>query len=95
VSTTIDDPSRGPSSWRRRVDHPEVRVALVAAVCVIAEAVIAKNVIDVELGWVSQLAPFWVFIAYMVSGLRDRASEIAFTITLVVVTAAVLVVYAV
>ncbi len=77
------------------VDDPQVRVALVAAACLLVEAVVAKNVIDVELDFMSLLAPFWVFIVYLVSGLRDRTSEIAFMITLVVVTAAVLVLYAV
>lgn len=85
----------GSSRWRFWADDPEVRVALVAAACLLVEAVVAKNVIDVELDWFSQLAPFWVFIAYMVSGLRDRTSEIAFTIALIGVTAAVLVLYAV
>ncbi len=93
--STATDSSRGGSTWRRRVDDPQVRVALVAAACLLVEAVVAKNVIDVELDFMSLLAPFWVFIAYMVSGLRDRTSEIAFMITLVVVTAAVLVLYAV
>jgi hypothetical protein len=35
-----------------------------------------------------------VFIAYQLSGLRDRTSEIAFMITIVLVTAAILVLYA-
>lgn len=82
-------------TWRRLVDDSQVRVALVTAACLLVEAVIAKNVIDVELDVISQLAPMWVFIAYLVSGLRDRASEIAFMITLIVVTAAVLVLYAI
>jgi hypothetical protein len=70
-------------------------VALVTAICLLVEAVIAKNVIDAELDFISQFAPFWVFIAYLVSGLRDRASEISFTAAIVVTTVAVLVLYAV
>lgn len=85
----------GRARWRRQADDPQVRVALVTAACLLVEAVIAKNVIDVKLDWFSQLAPFWVFIAFMVSGLRDRTSEIAFTIAAIAVTAAVLVLYAV
>lgn len=81
--------------WRRQIRDPQVRVALVAAACLLVEAVVAKNVIDVELDFVSQLAPMWIFIAYLVSGLRDRTSEIAFIAASILATAAVLVLYAV
>ena len=94
MGTAIDSSPGGPR-WRRHIDDPQVQVGLVAAACLIVEAVIAKNVIDVELGVLTQLAPLWVFIAYQVSGLRDRRSEIAFIAVLVVVTAAVLLLYAV
>lgn len=86
-------PGRGPA-WRRRLDDPQVRVALVTAVCLLAQAVIAENVLDAELDVMSQTGPMWVFIAYLVSGLRDRTSEVAFTIAIVLVTAAILVLHA-
>jgi hypothetical protein len=92
---TAIDPSRGGPRWRHHVDDPQVQVGLVAAACLIIEAVVAKNVIDAELGVLTQLAPLWVFITYQVSGLRDHRSEIAFMAALVAVTAAVLVLYAV
>lgn len=94
MGTPADPFGRGPT-WRRRLDDPQVRVALVTAVCLLAQAVIAKNVLDVELDFMSQMAPMWVFIAYLVGGRHDRASGIAFTIAIVFVTAAVLVLYAV
>ncbi len=94
MGTPVDPPGRDPA-WRRRLGDPQVRVALVTAVCLLAQAVIAKNVLDVELDFMSQTAPMWAFIAYLVSGLRDRTSEIAFTIFIVLVTVAVLVLYAV
>jgi hypothetical protein len=72
----------------------QVRVALVTAACLVVEAVVAKNVIDVDLDFISQFAPFWVFIAYLVSGLRDRVSEISFMVAIVATTVAVLVLYA-
>ena len=81
--------------WRRQIRDPQVVVALVAAACLLVEAVIAKNVIDVELGFFSQLAPMWILIAYLVSGLRDRTSEIAFSAVIILATAAILVLYAV
>lgn len=82
--------------WPRlQVRDPQIMVALVTAACLLAEAVIAKNVIDVELGLISQFAPMWIFIAYQVSGLRDRASSLAFTAVIILATAAILVLYAV
>jgi len=82
-------------SLRRQVSDPQVTVSLVAAACVLVEAVIAKNVIDVELDFFIQLAPIWIFIAYLVSGLRNRTSEIAFIAVIILTTAAILVLYAV
>ena len=87
--------SPGGTSWRHQIRDPQVGVALVAAVCLLVEAVIAKNVIDAELNFFSQFAPIWIFVAYQVSGLRDRASEIAFITAIVLATAAILVLYAV
>ena len=87
--------SHGGWTWRGAIDDSQVRVALVAAACLLVEAVVAKNVIDVRLDFISQLAPMWVFIVYLLSGLRDRTSEIAFVIALIAVTAAVLVLYAI
>lgn len=81
--------------WRRRLNDPQVRVGLVTAACLLVEAVIAKNMLDVQLDFFSQLAPMWIFIVYQVSGLRDRTSEIAFMVTIVLVTAAVLILYSV
>ena len=82
--------------WRRhQIRDPLVMVSLVAAGCVLVEAVIAKNVLDVELNFFGLLAPVWIFITYLVSGLRDRTSEIAFIAVIILATAAILVLYAV
>ena len=83
----------GGASWRDGIRAPEVMVSLVAGACLLVEAVIA-NVIDVELDFFSQFVPMWIFIAYLVSGLRDRRSEIEFTAVIILATAAVLVLYA-
>lgn len=82
-------------SWRHQIRDPLVTVSFVTAACVLVEAVIAKNVIDVELDFFSQFAPLWIFIAYLVSGLRDRMSEVAFIAVIILATAAILVLYAV
>ncbi len=84
----------GGVSWRQ-IRDPLVMVSLVAAACLLVEAVIAKNVIDVKLDFFSQLAPMWIFITYLVSGLRDRTSEIVFIAAIILATVAILVLYAV
>lgn len=81
--------------WRRQIRNPQVTVSLVAAGCLLVEAVIAKNVLDVDLDFFSQFAPMWIFVAYLVSGLRDRTSEVASIAVIILATAAVLVLYAV
>jgi len=85
----------GGVSWGRWIRDPRVAVALVAAACLLVEAVVAKNVIEVELDFFSQFAALWIFIAYLVSGLRDRTSAFVFGGVTILATAAVLVLYAV
>lgn len=91
---TATAPSGDPG-WRSRIREPEVGVAVVAALCLVVEAVVAKNVLDVELDVFSQFAPMWIYVAYQVSGLRTRASETGFVVATILATAAVLVLYAV
>jgi len=76
------------------VRDPQVRIALLAAVALLVEAVVAKNVLDVRLDFISQFAGLWIFIAFQVSGRRDRLAELAAGAAIVVATAAVLIVYA-
>ncbi|MGE0134744.1 MAG: hypothetical protein AB7L91_10680 [Dehalococcoidia bacterium] len=71
----------------------EVRPALLTAVVLLAQAVVARNVLDVELDIVSQFAPLYVFIAYQASRLRTRSAELAFSATVVLVSLAVLALY--
>lgn len=78
--------------WRAQ---SEIRVALVAAACLLVEAVVAKNVVDVHLDWWSQLAAMWVWLVYMLGGRRDRVAELAFMAVAILATAAILVLYAV
>lgn len=71
----------------------EVRPAILTAIVLLVQAVIAKNVLDVELDFFSQFAPLYVYIAYQVSQLRTRSAEIAFDAAIVLVSVAVLTLY--
>ena len=71
----------------------QFRVALVAAIALLVQAVLAKNVLDVELDFITQSMAMWVFIAFLVSGRRDRLSEVTASAAIVLTTVAILVVY--
>ena len=73
---------------------PDVRLSFVVAACLLVEAVVAKEVLDVSLDYFSQLAALWVLIAYLVTGRNDNASARAFGLAAVAATAAVLGLYA-
>jgi hypothetical protein len=73
----------------------QVRVALVTAVALMVQAVLAKNVLDVELDFISQYAALWVFIGFQLGARRDRLAELGTDAAVVLVTAAVLILYAV
>ena len=72
----------------------EVWLALVTAAALLAQAVIAKNVLDEELDFLSQYAALWVFIVFLISGERGRAAEVGTAVAIVAVTGAVLGLYA-
>jgi len=78
---------------RRALKDQEVRVALVVAACLLGEAALAKNVLDVKLDPITQLAAMWVWVAYSLLARRDRFVELATMASAVVATAAALVVY--
>jgi len=83
-----------PEHRFRALDDPQVRVGLLAAAALLVEAVLSKRVLDLQLNFFAQLAALWVFVAYKVSGRRDRLTETAASVAVVVVTATVLLVYA-
>src|SRR5512133_2379359 len=84
-----------PSCGTRRCGwRSEMRVALVVAACLLLEAIIAKNVLDVRLDAFTQLGALWVWLAYTLGGRRDRAAELTAMAAAVVATAVILIVYA-
>ena len=77
-----------------RLGDPLVRIELLALFAIVTEFVLAKKVLDVNLNFLALLAPMWVFVAFKVSGRRDRRTEIASAVAMVVATAVVLLAYA-
>ena len=77
----------------------EVRVSLVAAICVLALAIISKYVINAELDFVSQYGPVWIFIAYIGTKSKKAKSRICdsslfWSLAMIFVTVAILLIYA-
>jgi hypothetical protein len=83
-----------PHRLRERFGDPQVRVGLLAAAALLVEALLAKTVLDLQLNFFAQLAALWIFVVYKLSGRRDRLSETAASVAVVVVTATVLLGYA-
>jgi hypothetical protein len=55
-----------------------LRLATLTAACLLAEAVIAKNLLEVRLDPFSQIALFWAYLVAVISG-RDLATDRACT----------------
>ncbi len=89
-----DEQPRRRSPIHASLASPEVRVALVTALILLVQAVLAKNVLDVDLDYWGQFAALWVFIAFMLSNQRDRLAELGTIAVIVATSAAVLVLYA-
>lgn len=77
-----------------RVDS-EAWLAWVVAACLLVEAVVARNVLDVELDLFSQFAAMWVYLGYLVTRTtHERSSPAATALVAIGATVAVLVLYA-
>ena len=83
-----------PHRLRDRFGDPQVRVGLLAAAALLVEALLAKTVLDLQLNFFAQLAALWIFVVYKLSGRRDRLTETIASVAVIVVTATVLLTYA-
>ena len=71
----------------------EVKVSLVTAVCILALAVISKEVLHMQLDFVSQYAPLWMFIAYII--VKDNCKNPLFwSLAIILITSAILILHA-
>ncbi len=61
MSDRADDPTPPRAGRSPRIDR-EGRLGLVVAGCLLAEAVVAKNVLEVELDPFSQFAAMWAYL---------------------------------
>ena len=78
----------------------ELKIALVTAICILGLSVVSKYVINVELDFIAQYGPVWMFIVYVITKERQKKSNICCTalfwsLTIILVTVAILVIYAI
>jgi hypothetical protein len=78
-----------PQAW-----PPPIRVAAVVAACLIVEAIVAKNVMDVTINIVAFLAPLWVFAVSQAWPSKEQTFGIATMLLAIGATAGVLIFYA-
>ncbi|KXA94866.1 hypothetical protein AKJ36_02100 [candidate division MSBL1 archaeon SCGC-AAA259I07] len=73
----------------------EVKVSLVTAVCVLALAIISKNILQVELDFITQYGPVWLFITYIITRGKEKSSgkPLIWSATIIIVTIAILFLY--
>ncbi len=73
----------------------ELKISLVTAFCILALAIIAKNILMVQLDFVSQYGPVWMYMAYIgAKEQKARCSTLFWSLAIILVTAAILAVYA-
>jgi hypothetical protein len=88
-TATSDRHRHTPGAW-----PPQIRIAAVVAACLIVEAIVAKNVLDVTVNIVAFLAPLWVLAVSLAWPTEDKAFEIATMVLAIGATAGVLIFYA-
>jgi len=74
----------------------EIKVSLVTAACIMAMAVISKNVLSLQLDFISKYAPSWMFIVYILTSQQTKSvkhNALYWSIAIVAVTAMVLALY--
>jgi len=72
-------------------------VSLVAGVCILALAIVSKYFMDIEMDFISQYGPVWVYIAYVISkgeGKETPRGTLFWSLAISVVTLAIIVIYA-
>ena len=74
----------------------DVKLSLVTAVCLLVLAVVSKNILRVQLDFISLYGPFWVYIAYIISRDKQKESKALFwSLAIIFATLAIIILYAI
>jgi len=53
----------------------EIKISLVTVVCILALTVISKNILHVQMDFISQYAPIWMFVVYIITRERKQRHQ--------------------
>ncbi|MFH1225359.1 MAG: hypothetical protein V1676_06180 [Candidatus Diapherotrites archaeon] len=77
-----------------------IKISIVAAACILALAAVSRYFLNVQLDFISQYGPVWVYIAYVIT--RDNAeksktcgSPLFWSLAIIIATMAILALYAI
>lgn len=78
----------------------EAKLSLVTAGCILSLAIISKNILNVQLDFISLYAPVWMFIAYIITKDEVKNSKICsnsvfWAVAIIAVTVSILILYAI
>ena len=78
----------------------EIKVSLVAGICVLALAIISRYFLDAELDFVSQYGPVWIYIVYVITRNNKEKAKVCnrplfWSLAIIIATALILIVYGV
>ena len=75
----------------------EVKVALVAAACLLGMAVIFKNVLHIKVGFMISNSPVWLYILYIITREQTKklkSETLYWNLAIIFVTLATIILYA-
>ena len=78
----------------------DVKVSLVAAVSILSLAIVSKNVLNVQLDFISLYGPVWIYIAYIITKDKTKKSKLCgssiyWSLAIIIATIAILALYAI
>jgi len=78
----------------------DIKVSLVAGICVLALAFISGYFLNVELDFISQYGPVWIYISYVITRNKKEKSKaynrpLFWSLAMIIATALIVIVYGV
>jgi len=76
----------------------DIKVSLVAGICVLALAIISGYFLDAELDFMSQYGPVWIYISYVITRNKKEESKaynrpLFWSLAIIIATALIFIVY--
>ena len=75
----------------------EVKVALVAAVCLLGMVIVFKNVLHIQVGFMILNSPLWLYVLYIITREQTKklkSETLYWSLAIIFVTLATIILYA-